>query len=130
MEIETRMLGNISLGRFLCSTAFTATALGASKTSSSTAFRRHKTKEKFFLSDADSNQGLKQNSDDGENHMASEHEGTYTSTVTGLNPNPSGTLYISKSGTPPVDSFSYTPTSTGVNQSFTPSSHGQTLTFS
>jgi hypothetical protein len=62
--------------------------------------------------------------------MAGEHEGTYTSTVTGLNPNPSGTLYISKSGTPPVDSFSYTPTSTGVNQSFTPSSHGQTLTFS
>lgn len=59
-----------------------------------------------------------------------EHEGTYTSTVTGLNPNPSGTLYISKTGTPPVDTFSYTPTSTNANQSITPSSHGQTLAFS
>ncbi len=59
-----------------------------------------------------------------------EHEGTYTSTVTGMSPDPSGTLYISKSGTPPVDSFSYTPTSTNANQSISPSSHGQTLTFS
>jgi hypothetical protein len=57
-----------------------------------------------------------------------EHEGTYTSTVTGLNPNPSGTLYIQKSG--PNTTYSYTPTSTNANQSITPSSHGQTLTFS
>jgi hypothetical protein len=57
-----------------------------------------------------------------------EHEGTYTSTVTGLNPDPSGTLHIQKSG--PNTTYSYTPTSTGINQSISPSSHGQTLTFS
>jgi hypothetical protein len=62
--------------------------------------------------------------------MAGEHEGTYTSTVSGMTPNPSGTLYISKAGTPPVDTFSYTPTSTNANQQISPNSHGQTLTFS
>jgi hypothetical protein len=62
--------------------------------------------------------------------MADEHEGTYTSAVTGMTPDPSGTLYISRAGTPPVDTFSYTPASTNANQSISPSSHGQTLTFS
>jgi len=46
-----------------------------------------------------------------------EHDGTYTSTVTGMSPDPSGTLYISRTGTPPVDSFSYTPTSTSQQTS-------------
>lgn len=59
-----------------------------------------------------------------------EHEGTYVSTVTGLNPDPSGTLHIAKTGAPPVTTYSYTPTSTGVSQSINPTSHGQTLTFS
>jgi|GEM_PF-3730720 len=57
-----------------------------------------------------------------------EHEGTYTSTVTGITPDPSGTLYIQKSG--PNTTYSYTPNSNGVNQAISPSSHGQTLTFS
>lgn len=57
-----------------------------------------------------------------------EHDGTYTSTVTELSPDPSGTLTIQKSGGPTT--YSYTPTSTGVSQAFTPNKHGQTLTFS
>jgi hypothetical protein len=56
-----------------------------------------------------------------------EHEGTYTSTVTGLTPDPSGTLYIQKSG--PNTTYSYTPTSTNAKQSISPTSHGHTLTF-
>ena len=59
-----------------------------------------------------------------------EHEGTYISTTTGMTPDPSGTLHIAKTGTPPVTTYSYTPTSTGISQSINPSSHGQTLTFS
>jgi hypothetical protein len=57
-----------------------------------------------------------------------EHDGTYVSTVTGITPDPSGTLYIEKSGSDTT--YSYTPTSTGVNQSISPTSHGATLTFS
>jgi len=57
-----------------------------------------------------------------------EHDGTYTSTVTALTPDPSGTLHIQKSG--PNTTYSYTPNSTGISQAFTPNSHGQTLTFS
>ena len=56
-----------------------------------------------------------------------EHDGTYTSTVTGLNPNPSGMLSIQKSG--PNTTYTYTPTG-GAAQVVNPSSHGQTLTFS
>ena len=56
-----------------------------------------------------------------------EHDGTYTSTVTGLNPNPSGMLSIQKSG--PNTTYTYTPTG-GASQVVNPSSHGQTLTFS
>jgi hypothetical protein len=56
-----------------------------------------------------------------------EHEGTYVSTVTGFNPDPSGTLVIQKSGGP--TQYYYTPTG-GAQQEVNPSNHGQTLTFS
>lgn len=59
--------------------------------------------------------------------MSDEHEGNYVSTVSGFNPDPSGTLTIQKSGGPTT--YSYTP-SGGASQAFTPSKHGQTLTFS
>jgi hypothetical protein len=56
-----------------------------------------------------------------------EHEGNYVSTVSGFNPDPSGILTIQKSGGPTT--YSYTP-SGGAANAFTPSTHGQTLTFS